>query len=61
MGSATDVLASPVDRAHAHETTGEELQSDLLALPTGELVPLYQRPADPAPRVIAQAPDQIWD
>ena len=61
MGSATEVLASLSAKAATREPSAQEFEDDLLALPNGDLVPLFQRPADPAPRVIAQAPEQVWD
>jgi hypothetical protein len=54
------VLESLTQQASRREPTAEELRGDLLALPSGELIPLFERPAE-EPRVIAQAPPDIWD
>lgn len=61
MGKAADVLESLTERAAGREPSSEERTSDLLALPSGELFPLFERPSVTEPQVVAQAPSQIWD
>ncbi len=55
------MLAALTIMAADREPSPEELENDLLALPTGELVPMFADIAEPAPQVVAQAPAQIWD
>jgi hypothetical protein len=61
MGTASTLLAELTAKAATRETTPEEREHDLLALPTGQLVPLFPRPTDRKARVVAQAPEQVWD
>lgn len=60
MGNASKILAELAAYADGREATAEELEHDLRALPTGQLVPLYERPTTPA-RAVAQAPAEVWD
>jgi hypothetical protein len=55
------VLATLTAKSAEREPSSEEFEKDLLALPTGELVPMFADLAEPAPQVVAQAPAQIWD
>jgi hypothetical protein len=61
MGSATVVLQALAESGEGLEPSAEDRNGDLLALPSGELVPLFERTPAQAPRVVAQSPDQVWD
>jgi hypothetical protein len=58
MGDASTILAELDAYARRREATVEELERDLRALPTGQLVPLYETPTAATP---AQAPSEVWD
>ena len=61
MGIANTVLASLVAEASDRELTAEERRLEAVALPSGQLVPLYPERERSEPRVIARGQDQTWD